>query len=138
MSKKKDEVGKKRITKSTEEFANEAFNKMKDTAQYIKHLEEKITHLEQLLKDSPVPNFDEKQDKPLEEQIIETEIRRMHQKVMNDAEYELVGQELKKFDTLVKSLVALRGKPEKKSTKEENYDSKEEADLLELVESFDN
>ena len=112
----------------------------KKEQEYIESLEQKIVELESLLDAQNSPNSKAKSKlarKPLEEEIIEIEIKQMHQRVCFDPEYELVGAELKKFDTLVKSIVALRGKPEpSKKPKEDDFSNKSEGELLELINSF--
>ena len=113
--------------KNTKDIQEVALSQM-DTQAYedqIQHLTNKIDELQKKL--------DQYQSKkPQEEEIIETEIRRLHDSVVGEMN-ELDPRDLKKFETLVKCLVQLRGTGNKSTKKKSPIENKSTAELLNLL-----
>jgi hypothetical protein len=126
--------------KESVEFANKAFESLESQQTYIKELEDKVKHLESLLKSSNIPTIESNSpsNSPLsrkshEEEIIQVEFRRLHHKVVGLNE-PLDPRDLKKFEILVKALVALKSGQikEDKSKKSKEKETPVE-DLLRIV-----
>lgn len=129
-----------RTIKDTKQFAEAAIRTLMEAQSYITQLEEKVQHLEGLLVNSPVPNIQgqtgdsELDRKPHQIEIIEVEFKRLHDIcIANNTP--LTGDNLKKFDVLVKCFATLKGTSTKKPSKQEEKESI--GDLLKLVSSND-
>jgi hypothetical protein len=123
--------------KDIKEFADKACKMLLQAKSHIEDLEEKVKHLEELLKNAPVPRLETVEDESRlarrshQMEIIEVEFKRMHDSIVMRGEL-LEGADLRKFDTLIKSYVALKnGDKQTKITKEDKNEA--EADLLSLV-----
>jgi hypothetical protein len=122
MSKKIKDFDTYSQLKNSKDIADQATKDLMNTSIYIQKLEkelkeakDKIVHLEEMLKNSNVPDL---ALKPHEEEIISVELKRMYDRhVLNDVPLD-EKEDLKKLDTLVKCLVALRGGTIKKDKKE--------------------
>jgi hypothetical protein len=126
--------------KSSVQFANKAFESLESQQNYIKELENKIQHLETLLKTSNIPTIESNSpsQSPLarkshEEEIIQVEFRRLHTKVVGQNE-SLTRDDLKKFEILVKALVALKsGQIKEDKSKKSKEKEMPVEDLLRIV-----
>jgi hypothetical protein len=125
-------MSKQKIVDSVK-FANKAFETIEKREAYVKELEDKIEHLENLLKNSTTTEpLSSLARKPHEEEIIQVEMKRMHDRIVLGQE-SLTRDDLKKFEILVKCLVAIKNgelKDVKKKGKEKEQSVEE---LLRLV-----
>jgi len=99
-------------SKGIAEFSNAAVKTMTKDIEYIRSLESKISHLEELLKNSGALDI-LLTPQAKAEQIIQTEFDRMHKDIVIK-NLPMEKEDLKKLDILVKDYVLLRGKPESK------------------------
>lgn len=101
----------KQKAKESIQFANKAFETLESNLAYIKELEEKVAHLENLLKTSNTPTIESNSSslsrKSHEEEIIQIEFKRLHDKVVKLNE-PLDPKDLKKFEILVKAIVSIK------------------------------
>ncbi|HLD91125.1 MAG TPA: hypothetical protein VI911_08950 [Patescibacteria group bacterium] len=126
---------------NSKEFAEKACNMLFEAKNYIDDLEEKVKHLEELLKNSSVPSIQPKQEEGIlarrshQMEIIEVEFKRMHDGIVMQGE-RLEGADLRKFDVLIKAYVALKnGDKLPKLSKEDKQEAT--ADLLRIVSGED-
>lgn len=130
----------KEKVKSSIQFANKAFESLESQQAYIKSLEDKVAHLESLLKSSNIPTIESNSpsNSPLsrkshEEEIIQIEFRRLHDKVVIRNE-SLDRDDLKKFEILVKALVSLKsGQIKEDKSKKSKEKEMPIEDLLKIV-----
>lgn len=127
----------KRVKTDSEKFVEDSFKTMAQLIAENKKLQEKVDHLEDLLKhadniETVVTDTLAPLRKPLAEEIIEIEIKRLHDQVVNGDTLE--GSDLRKFDTLVKDLVALKGSDKKnKKKKKDIMEDVDDDDLMKLI-----
>lgn len=112
-------------------FSKDTEDTISKFKKYVNLLSEKIQILEKELSTQVKPKSDLDR-KPHAEEIIDIEIKRLHERVIGGEE--LDRDDMKKFDTLVKDLVALRSKeaPQPKKSKEKQKSLDE---LLSIVSS---
>lgn len=127
--------------KNDKDFATKSYNLLVQACTYISDLKDKIKHLENLLNNVPIPSIEAPKEenkfarKSHQLEIIEVEFKRMHDCIVMNGE-NLEGNDLKKFDILIKSYVALKnGEKLPKLSKEDKQVAT--ADLLRIVSGED-
>ncbi len=134
MSKKIGDITKQQRLRDSKEIADQAVEDLHNTSLYVSKLKDdladankKIKHLEDLLNNVPM---DTCALKPHEEEIILVELKRMYDRhVLSDIPLD-EKEDLKKLDTLVKCLVALRSTTTKKQKKEKTMSVDEALSLV--------
>ena len=121
------------------QFANKAFESLESQQKYILELETKVKHLESLLQSANIPTIESNSpsQSPLsrkshEEEIIQVEFRRLHNKVVGQNE-SLDREDLKKFEILVKALVSLKSGQIKEDKSKKKEKEMPVEDLLRIV-----
>jgi len=120
-------------------FAKAAVNSLTNQANYIKELEEKVRHLEEMLKSSDVPSIGKKKVKSKELEIIEHQISALHNKVVVTGT-PMDRDDLKLYETLIKCYVQLKSvdKAPDKKDKDRSFDNKSDEALIKMMEKLGN
>lgn len=107
---------------------------LKDQA-YIRNLEDKVKHLEDLLQSANLPIVGS-EERSHEEQIIRKELRALHHQVVVKHNF-MDRDELRKFETLVKCLVQLRSSEKSDAGEASEEEFLGDEHLLELLSKGD-